>query len=210
MTLTSQIFNFVVHMLNSSGYLGIFALMTAEGATLPIPSEVVLPFAGYLIFEGQLNFWIVMIIATIGSLIGAFIDYFIGYYLGRAAVLRYGRYVRLNEGHLKTAEKWFAKYGDVTVLFAKFVPLVRTLVSFPAGIAEMKVWRFAVFSAIGSIIWNAVLIYVGVLAGQNATKIISTLSGPYTATEVAVIILIIITIAFYFRKSRSTPGGRQV
>lgn len=203
MSLSAQIFNFVVNLIGSSGYLGIFALMTAEGATLPVPSEVVLPFAGYLVFKGQLNFWIVVSVATIGSLIGAFIDYYIGYYLGRAAVLRYGRYVRLNEGHLKMAEKWFSKYGEIAVLFAKFVPLVRTLVSFPAGIAEMKVWQFALFSAIGSAVWNVILVYVGMLAGQNASNIIATLSGPYTATEIAVVLLIIVGIVLFLRRRPS-------
>ncbi|MDG7002144.1 MAG: DedA family protein [Nitrososphaerota archaeon] len=203
MSLSAQIFNFVVNMISSSGYAGIFALMTAEGATLPVPSEVILPFAGYLVFEGQLNFWVVVVVATVGSIIGAFIDYFIGYYLGRAAVLRYGRYIRLNEGHLKTVEKWFSRYGEITVLFSKFVPLVRTLVSFPAGAAEMKVWKFALFSAIGSIIWNVVLVYVGFVAGQNATKIISTLSGPYTATEIVVVILIIVGIVYFLERKSS-------
>lgn len=203
MSLSAQIFNFVVNLISSSGYAGIFALMTAEGATLPIPSEVVLPFAGYLVFEGQLNFWIVVLVATVGSLIGAFIDYYIGFYLGRAAVLRYGGYIRLNEGHLKITEKWFAKYGEVTVLFAKFVPLVRTLVSFPAGAAEMKAWKFALFSAIGSVVWNVILVYVGVLAGQNATKIISTLSGPYTITEIVVVVLIIVGIIIFLRRKPS-------
>lgn len=207
MSLSAQIFDFVVNLISSSGYAGILALMTAEGATLPVPSEVILPFAGYLVFKGQLNFWIVVSVATVGSLIGAFVDYYIGYYLGRAAVLRYGRYIRLNEGHLKTVEKWFAKYGEVTVLFSKFVPLVRTLVSFPAGFAEMKVWRFALFSVIGSAIWNVVLVYVGEVAGQNANNIISTLSGPYTDTEIVVVLLIIVGIIVFLRRK---PSPKQV
>lgn len=203
MSLSAQIFNFAVNLISSSGYAGIFALMTMEGATLPVPSEVILPFAGYLVFSGQLNFWVVVIVATSGSLVGAFIDYFIGYYLGRTAILRYGRYVRLNEGHLKTSEKWFAKYGEITVLFAKFVPLLRTLVSFPAGIAEMKVWRFALFSVVGSLIWNVILVYAGVVAGQNATKIISALSGPYTDVEIIVVLLIIVGIILLLRRKPS-------
>lgn len=112
--------------------------MVLEGATFPIPSEVVLPFAGYLVFQGQFNYWLVVAVATAGGIAGTLIDYSIGYYLGRAAILRYGRYVWLNENHLKTSEKWFAKYGNVTVLLTKFVPLIRTLIGFPAGISEMN------------------------------------------------------------------------
>ena len=141
--------------------------MLAEGATLPIPSEAVLPFAGYLVFQGQLNFWLVIVVATAGGLVGTFIDYSIGYYLGRAAILRYGKYIRLNEHHLKTSEKWFEKHGNITVLFTKFVPLVRTLIAFPAGIAEMKVSKFAIYSGVGVVIWNTMLVYVGFFAGQN-------------------------------------------
>jgi len=174
--------------------------MVLESATLPVPSEVVLPIAGWLVSKNILNFWVVVIVASIGSLIGTLIDYSIGYYLGRAAILRYGRIVRLNENHLKTTEKWFAKHGELIVLLARFVPLIRTLIAFPAGIAEMKLWKFVSFSIIGIVIWDAILIYLGVLFGQNYNSIVSTLSNAFTLVEILAVVVVIIVLYLWLRR----------
>jgi membrane protein DedA with SNARE-associated domain len=186
--------------MTKSGYAGVFALMVAESATLPIPSEIVLPLAGFLVFQGQLNFVATVIVASIGSLIGTLIDYSIGYYLGREAILRYGRVVRLNENHLKTTERWFAKHGEMIVLLARFVPLIRTLVAFPAGIAEMKLWKFISFSIVGIVIWDAILIYLGYLFGANYNSIINTLTSLFTPIEVAAVVIAIIALVWWVRK----------
>jgi len=206
LTLSGQIFNFVVNLISSSGYAGILALMVLEGATFPVPSEVILPFAGYLVFQGQLNYWLVVVVATLGGIIGALIDYSIGFYLGRAAILRYGRYIRLNERHLKTSERWFAKHGNITVLLSKFVPLIRTLIGFPAGISEMKIWKFVLYSGVGIFVWNAILVYVGFLAGQNSSKIIAALSSAFTLVEVLVAILLVVGLLFWLRRKPITQG----
>ena len=205
MSLSGQIFNFVVITLEKFGYFGIFALMVMESATLPIPSEVVLPFAGYLVFLGQINLWVAIVVASLGSLIGTLIDYWIGYSLGRTVILHYGKYVKLNEKHLVTSEKWFNKFGEMTVLLARFVPLIRTLVAFPAGIAEMKLWKFITFSAIGIFIWDGLLIYLGLLAGQNSSAIISVLSNDFTIIEVIAVVAAILSIAFAILRRRRTP-----
>ncbi len=209
MSLSNQIFNFVVSTLEKFGYFGIFALMVMESATLPIPSEVVLPFAGYLVFLGQINLWVAIAVASLGSLIGTLIDYWIGYYLGRPVILHYGKYVKLSEKHLATSEKWFNKFGEITVLLARFVPLIRTLVAFPAGIAGMKLWKFITFSAIGIFVWDGLLIYLGLLAGQNSSAIISVLSNYFTIIEVVVVVAAILSISFAILHKRRTPGGIQ-
>lgn len=180
--------------------------MAMESATLPIPSEVVLPLAGYLVFLGQMNFWLAVGVASVGSLIGTLVDYWIGYYLGRPVILRYGRYFRLNESHLATSERWFNKFGEVTVFLARFVPLIRTLVAFPAGIAEMKLWKFVAFSTLGIVIWNGALIYLGVVAGQNSSRIISTLSNAFSVVEIVVVIAVLLTIVLLVRRL----GKREV
>lgn len=203
MSLSNQIFNFVVSTLEKFGYFGIFALMVMESATLPIPSEVVLPFAGYLVFLGQINLWVAIAVASLGSLIGTLIDYWIGYYLGRPVILHYGKYVKLSEKHLATSEKWFNKFGEITVLLARFVPLIRTLVAFPAGIAEMKLWKFITFSAIGILVWDGLLIYLGLLAGQNSSAIISVLSNDFTIIEVVVVVAAILLISFAILRRRT-------
>ncbi len=174
--------------------------MFMESATLPIPSEVVLPLAGYLVFLGKMNFLVAIVAASIGSIIGTLVDYSIGYYIGRPVILRYGKYVKLNERHLVTSEKWFDKFGEITVLLARFVPLVRTLVAFPAGIAEMKLWKFIAFSAIGIFVWDGVLIYLGVLAGQNSSQIISLLSNAFSLIEIIVMVALILSIVLLVRK----------
>ncbi len=203
MSITSTIFNFAVNVLKTSGYPGLFVLMVLESATLPVPSEVVLPLAGYLVFTGQFNFWVAVVAASIGSLIGTLIDYSIGFYLGRVVVLRYGKYVRLHESSLVTTEKWFAKYGEIIVLAARFVPLVRTVIAFPAGIAEMKLWKFILFSIVGIVVWDAILIYIGGLFGQNYQEIISSLSNAFTYVEIAAVIVIIALLVWIFRRKPS-------
>ncbi|MDG6997959.1 MAG: DedA family protein [Nitrososphaerota archaeon] len=202
MSLSQQIFNFTVSLVDKSGYAGIFALMVMESATLPVPSEVVLPLAGFLVYQGHMDFWIAVTVASVGSIIGTLTDYSIGYYLGRAAIIRYGRIVRLNEGHLATSERWFAKYGNITVLLARFVPLIRTLVAFPAGIAEMKLWKFVAYSAVGIIVWDAFLIYVGFLAGQNSTAIIDTLSRIFLPLGVIALAISALIIAIWIRRRK--------
>ncbi len=209
MSISGQIFNFAVNLVGSTGYAGIFALMVLEGATFPIPSEVILPFAGYLVFQGKLMFWIVILVATFGAIIGTLIDYSIGYYLGRAAILRYGKYIRLNENHLLTSERWFSRHGNITVFLCQFVPLIRTLVAFPAGISEMKTWKFVLYAGLGSIIWNTVLVYLGVLAGRNSSAIISTLSNAFNLIEVLVVAALILAFVVWLKR-RPSPRDTSV
>lgn len=177
MSLNDTIFNFALNLLYQWNYPGVFLLMTLEGATLPVPSEIVLPLTGFLVYQGRLEFWTAVVAATLGSLVGTIVDFGIGYYLGRPAVLRYGRRIRLSEKHLMTTEKWFANHGSTAVLLARFVPLLRTVIAFPAGTAKMKISKFLAYSTVGIVIWDVILIYLGVLAGQNATSIVNTLDA---------------------------------
>ncbi len=190
MAITDLIFNTIVDLLNQTGYLGIFLLMVMESATLPVPSEVVLPLGGYLVSQGRLEFWSTVAVATIGSMVGTMVDYGIGYYLGRPAVLRYGRIVRFSEKRLETTEKWFAAHGKSVVLLARFVPLLRTLIAFPAGIVRMDVKRFLAYSAIGILVWDIALVYLGVLAGQNSTAIANTLQAYFLPLGLAALTIV--------------------
>jgi membrane protein DedA with SNARE-associated domain len=194
MTVTGLIFDTIVSLLNQTGYLGVFLLMVAESATLPVPSEVVLPLAGYLVYTRQLEFWSTVAVATVGSLVGTMVDFGIGYYLGRPAVLRYGRIVRFSEKRLETTEKWFASHGKSVVLFARFVPLLRTLIAFPAGIVRMDVKRFLAYSAVGILVWDIALVYLGDLAGQNSTAIANTLQAYFLPLGVAAVVIAAILV----------------
>src|SRR6266849_9371328 len=205
MAFTDLIFNTIVNLLNQTGYLGIFTLMVMESATLPVPSEVVLPLAGYWVYKGQIEFWPAVVVASLGSLVGTSIDFGIGYYLGRQAILRYGRWIRLNEHHLERGETWFTKYGNPAVLLARFVPLVRTVIAFPAGISKMSFGKFLAFSAIGIFVWDAILIYLGEVAGQNRDLIINSLQSAFVLVEVAAAgILLVALYLFSKRKKRES------
>ena len=192
MSISSYILDFAANLLYQSGYLGIFVLMLMESATLPIPSEVVLPLGGYLVSKGQLEFWTTVVAASLGSLVGTMVDYGIGYYLGRPAVLRYGRIVRIRESHLRMTEGWFSSHGRRAVLLARFVPLLRTLIAFPAGTVKMDVKQFLLFSAVGIFVWDAALVYVGDVAGQNSAAIAGVLQSYFLPLGLAVLAIVVI------------------
>ena len=177
-------------------------MMVMESATLPVPSEVVLPLGGYLVSQGKLEFWSVVAVATLGSMVGTMVDYGIGYYLGRPAVLRYGRIVRFSRERLETTERWFALHGRSVVLLTRFVPLLRTLIAFPAGIVRMEPKRFLAFSAVGILVWDIALVYLGVLAGQNSAEVGSILQAYFLPLGLAAIVILVIVA---YRTLTKTP-----
>jgi membrane protein DedA with SNARE-associated domain len=205
MALTDTIVNYVINVFGQLGYLGIFLLMIMESATLPVPSELVLPLGGYLVSQGRLEFWSVVAVATIGSMIGTMIDYSIGYYLGRPAVLRYGRIVRFNQERLETTERWFSRHGKSVVLLARFVPLLRTLIAFPAGIVKMGTKQFIAFSAVGIVVWDIALVYVGLVAGQNQGTISNILQAYFLPVGIAAIAVFGILVYRYLTRK---PGQK--
>ncbi len=158
----------VTTTVKSWGYAGIFLLMLLESSSLPIPSEVILPFAGYLVSIGHLNFWITVAIATTAGITGSLVDYYIGLkgsnFLNQRRIL--GR-VLLSKSQLNVAAGWFNKYGTITVFVSRLIPGFRTLVSFPAGAAKMSLAKFVAYTTVGCLIWNGVLIYFGDFLGAN-------------------------------------------
>jgi len=193
-------FGALIESLARLGYPGIFILMILESTSLPVPSEVVLPLGGYLVYQGTFEVWSVVAVATLGSLIGTLVDFAIGYYLGRPAVLRYGRIVRFSEKRLETTERWFATHGKSVVLLARFVPLLRTLIAFPAGMVRMDTKRFLLFSAVGILVWDIALVYLGLLAGQNSTAIANTLQAYFLPLGLGALVVAGI---FVYRKLRT-------
>jgi membrane protein DedA with SNARE-associated domain len=149
------------------GYPGIFLAMVAENVFPPIPSEVVLPLAGFEVDAGTLNFVLVVLAATLGSLAGALILYAIGLYGGRPAVLKWGSVLRVGEKDLDRAERWFERWGDWVVLGARVIPLARSVVSIPAGMMRMSLLRFSLLTAAGSLVWNVALVFAGKQLGAN-------------------------------------------
>ena len=162
-----NILEFITGLISSWGYAGIFVTMTLESALIPIPSEVVIPFAGFLAYMGEMNIWLIVLVSSLANLTGSIIAYEIGKYLGRGFIERYGKYVLLNMEHLKLVEGWFEKYGSVTVFFSRLLPLVRTVNALPAGIGKMNFPKFCIYTFIGSIPWNLALVLVGYLLKEN-------------------------------------------
>jgi membrane protein DedA with SNARE-associated domain len=171
MDLIASIIGFILGLISASGYLGVFVLMVLESAVLPVPSEIVMPFSGFLVSTGALDLWQVVLYGTLGNLVGAWIAYFLGLRVGRIAIIKYGKYVLLKESHLATAERWFKKYGDKTIFFSRLTPVIRTVISLPAGISKMEIKKFTVYTFVGSIPWNFALTYLGFLLGNNWIEI---------------------------------------
>ncbi len=191
----------------SWGYSGIFVLMLLESSSLPIPSEVILPFAGYLISRGILNFWIVVAIATVAGMAGSLVDYYIGLKgvqsLARHKIL--GRVI-LSQTQLEIAASWFSKHGAIVVFLSRLVPGFRTVVSFPAGAVRMKLSRFIVLTTAGCIVWNVILIYVGWYLGKNWTEVAGISRYLILASVVCVLIL---AVFLFIRRKRNREAVKH-
>ena len=162
-----QITQFIISTISNSGYFGIFLLMVAESALIPIPSEIIMPFSGYLVSTGKFDLGLVIFAGSFGNLVGSLVAYYLGIKLGREIILRYGKYIFLKKNHLDFTEFYFSKYGDKSTFVGRLLPAVRTYISLPAGLAKMSVRKFIFYTFIGSVVWNTVLTFVGINLGEN-------------------------------------------
>ncbi len=207
MGITEALVNFIVYFIGSTGYISLVILMMLESTFMPVPSEAVMPFAGFLIEEGKFNFPEVIIFSTLGSIVGSLISYYIGAWGGRPFIDKFGRYVMLNRHHLEVTENYFKKYGDITILICRFIPIVRHLISIPAGLGRMNLFKFILFTIIGAGIWNAILAYAGYLLKSNWTEIMK-----YSQiADIVVIVVIVIVICIFgyglYKNNRGNSTG---
>ena len=158
---------FVTSLVNTFGHWGVFIGMTLESACIPLPSEVIMLFGGFLAAQGTLSFWGVVWAGVFGNLAGSVLAFWVGAHGGRPFLEQYGKYILFNRDHLDKADRWFYKYGEWTVFFGRILPVIRTFISLPAGIARMNFVKFLVFTLIGCIPWNIALTYMGLKLGQN-------------------------------------------
>ncbi|HYK96931.1 MAG TPA: DedA family protein [Candidatus Acidoferrales bacterium] len=176
---------FIDALYSKLGYVGVVIAMTIESAAIPIPSELILPFAGWSVSRGlsepltnaPWTYWGAVIAGVVGNTAGSLVSYAIGAYGGRPLIHRYGRYVLISAHDLEVAERWFARYGEVTVFFSRMLPIVRTFISLPAGVARMPLWRFIVFSVLGAIPWVMLLVWGGTVLGDHWLDIKQSLRG---------------------------------
>ncbi len=166
MGLTESLCYYNTLFINQCSYVGIFLLMTLESMVAPIPSELVMPFAGFLIFTGHFDVVPVMVASCLGSIVGSLLSYGMGR-LGEPVVLRYGRYLLLNPHHLEWTKNFFDRHGGKTIFISRFIPVVRHLISIPAGLARMSLIPFILYTAVGATLWNGFLTYLGVRLKEN-------------------------------------------
>jgi membrane protein DedA with SNARE-associated domain len=197
----------IVATVQTGGYVGVAGWTFLENLFPPIPSEAILPVAGFLVSSGGLSFVGVVVAATVGSLLGALAFYGLGAWLGdarlRAFVQKYGRWLALDESDLDEAEAWFNRHGGKAVLLGRLVPSLRSLISIPAGVAKMPLGRFALYTTVGSVLWNAALVGAGVLLGDQWERVKPFLSVFGWAS----LALVVAGIAWWFagrRRSRSS------
>ncbi|MGH2723516.1 MAG: DedA family protein [Actinomycetota bacterium] len=159
--------HFVTNTLGAYGYQAVFVLMTLESALIPVPSELTMVFGGFLVSRGDLDFFWVAMLGTLGNVLGSWLAYWLGIWGGRPLVERWGRYVFLRPHELDRAEAWFARHGEATVFVSRLLPVIRTFISLPAGVARMPFGRFTLYTFLGCLPWCFALTWAGVLLGNN-------------------------------------------
>ncbi|ALU82285.1 TPA: DedA family protein [Listeria monocytogenes] len=185
------------------GYIGIFVLIMVENLFPPIPSEIILTFGGFMTTVTSLNVVMVIIVATLGSVVGAILLYKVASYFGKERltkiVLKYGRILRLKESDIERAENFFLKYGSWAVFLCRMIPLIRSLISIPAGMTKMKMSRFLILTTAGSLLWNTVLIGLGAMLGESWSEIVVFMDSFSTIIYSIIVILVVVGLGFFFR-----------
>ena len=161
---------FIVATISTLGYSGVVLLMAIESACIPLPSEIIMPFSGYLVSTGELNLWGVAVAGAVGCVLGSLVAYWVGMYGGRPFIEKYGRYILLSRHDLDIADRWFGKYGEIIVFVSRLLPAIRTFIAFPAGVARMNLPRFVIYTFAGSLPWCLGLAYVGQKLGEQWDK----------------------------------------
>lgn len=164
LTLVSQ---FIISIISAAGYPGIVLLMAIESACIPLPSEIIMPFSGYLVGQGRFSLWGVGVAGALGCNLGSIVAYAVGAYGGRPLIERYGRYLLITRRDLAWADSWFARYGEATVFFSRLLPVIRTFIALPAGISRMNFLRFNLYTFLGSLPWCLALAYLGLEFGEH-------------------------------------------
>lgn len=191
-----SITQFITHTISTLGYVGVAGLMAIESAAIPLPSEVIMPFAGFLAAAGRFNLWGLALAGAVGSTIGAWVTYAIGYYGGRPLVERYGKYVLITHHDLNLAERFFQRFGGWSTFIGRMLPVVRTFISVPAGIAEEPLIPFTIAAFVGSFIWSYFLAWLGKKLGSNYT----ILENYFHKFDVLTVLLIVVAIIWWVRR----------
>lgn len=202
-----KFFNYIINIVSAWGYWGVGIGMMFESACMPVPSEIVLPLGGYLAYTGRLTFWGAVFAGVLGGLIGSIIAYIVGYYGGRPFIIKYGKYILISQNEFEKADKWFAKHGVATVFTSRLLPVIRTFISLPAGIARINFKKFVIYTILGSLPWSILLTYAGFALGQNWRLVKSSLKSFDGVIITGLLILISIYLYNHFFKKQKKSSS---
>lgn len=202
----SYLTTFIIHVISSAGYFGIGLLMAIESAAVPLPSEIIMPFAGFLVSEGKFNLFGVALAGGVGSAVGSVITYAIGRYGGRPFIERYGKYFLVSTHDLEISDRFFARFGGLSSFIGRLLPVVRTFISIPAGIAKVNFAKFLIYSFVGSVLWSLILAYFGMKLGPAWVSLHERFQW---LDYVIVGIIVLGAIWWVVRHIRATASQRQ-
>ena len=193
MGITEFLAGYITAFINRTGYASVFLFMVMESMVFPVPSEAVMPFAGFLIAEGRLSFAGVIAFSTLGSIVGSLISYWLGRYGGKPVVNRWGKYLLLDHRDLEITERFFSRRGNIAIFISRFIPVIRHLISIPAGIGRMDITTFSIYTAIGAGLWNAFLAVVGYYLRQHWEVVMQ-----YSRIVDLIVLLALAALSFWF------------
>jgi membrane protein DedA with SNARE-associated domain len=203
-----SVVQWLVETVSALGYPGLTVLMAIESSFIPLPSEVVMPPAGYLAAQGRMDPVLAVLAGTLGSVLGALFNYWFAIVVGEPFLRRYGKYFLVSAHHLDRAEGFFARHGEISTFIGRLVPVVRQLISIPAGMARVPLGRFVAFTALGAGIWCAVLVYIGWFVGRHEATLVEGVVRAYSTRAflymVPVLILVVIGYVVWHRRRRSS------
>ncbi|HON38389.1 MAG: DedA family protein [Desulfomonilia bacterium] len=204
-----QIVAWLVETIGKLGYPGIIALMFLESSFFPFPSEVVVPPAGYLASQGQMNIYLVVLCGILGSLLGAFFNYVIALWLGRPLLMKYGKYFFLPPERFQKVDRFFLDHGEISTFVCRLIPGIRQYISFPAGLARMNLFKFFLYTALGAGIWVVVLAWIGYLVGNNMALVKQYSNHATIVLLAGITVLLVIYIYRFLAKGKSDPRYRK-
>lgn len=198
----SQFTEVFLQFIDVWGYYAVAVLMALENACIPIPSELILGFAGYMIYAGRMSFTMAMVAGMIGGMLGSYFAYYVGHYGGRPFVDKYGKYFFIKKSHVDIAQHWFDKYGIRAVFFSRMLPVVRTFISLPAGFAHVDMKQFFFFTFIGSLPWTALILFIGMMLGEGWRIMMEVGHEISIAVAAAIVVICVVLYVQYKRKKK--------
>jgi len=196
-----NIAQFLVEQIGNMGYVGIFLLMFLESTFFPFPSEIIMIPAGYLAYQGDMNIYLLIFIGILGSVGGALLNYYLAMHLGRKIILKYGKYFFIKEDTLNKLDIFFLNHGEISTFTGRLIPGIRQLISLPAGLSGMNIFKFSFYTALGAGIWVLVLVLIGYLVGSNEELISEYMKS---ATLIAFASVVLLIVVYVFRHRRHT------